>query len=371
MDFKNTCFTIVKAMRSSPSNIELGEVPATLDLSTMPHVHSVSYLNRGAYCTVWLVKLHQPMEIASSMDEPSFSRRMVSGFIIRLPGKNTKELPRQITNEVGVRNFVSRNLPHIPVPQVYLYEATDSFDTSFVVEEYIDSPPVSHTWYTLTGTQKESIANQMAIGVVDMASQWFPVIGGFDPTGRYSAPALPGCKVSTESRSSECYNVGPYTSIKEYFMSNCDRQIDHYTHILEGDSPMDRGYDENGIATLLAGQRAKRDAVAAAAVFAEPFVLMHGDIHGRNILADGDKIKAIIGWGFAGTYPLSDTFARGMAGVVDVESDEDVEEEWEWAVKIRGYIRDELRKRQWDSNLIDLLLGPRGRDRQAEPMPRD
>lgn len=44
----------------------------------------------------------------------------------------------------------------------------------------------------------------------------------------------------------------------------------------------------------------------------EPFVLIHGDMHGSNILMNGTSIAGVLDWEFAGSYPLSDMLRRGF-----------------------------------------------------------
>jgi aminoglycoside phosphotransferase (APT) family kinase protein len=46
----------------------------------------------------------------------------------------------------------------------------------------------------------------------------------------------------------------------------------------------------------------------------EPFVLIHGDMHGGNILMNGASIAGVLDWEFAGSYPLSDILRRGFGG---------------------------------------------------------
>lgn len=38
----------------------------------------------------------------------------------------------------------------------------------------------------------------------------------------------------------------------------------------------------------------------------EPFVLVHGDFHGRNIIMRGTQVQAVLDWEFAGAYPLGE-----------------------------------------------------------------
>lgn len=103
--------------------------------------------------------------------------------------------------------------------------------------------------------------------------------------------------------------------------------------------------------------RKKDDLKATYDIPDEPFVLVHGDLHGRNILVRGDRILAIIDWEFAGSYPLSETLTGGDVDVVDVNSEELEDENTVWAWKIREAIRQEVSRRGWEPNRIALLMG--------------
>ncbi|ETR96749.1 hypothetical protein M419DRAFT_47989, partial [Trichoderma reesei RUT C-30] len=101
----------------------------------------------------------------------------------------------------------------------------------------------------------------------------------------------------------------------------------------------------------------KRDALAAIDMEDEPFTLVHGDFHGRNILTKGDEILGILDWEFAGSYPVSETLSGGGIDVVEAESEELDDENTLWDRKIRDLIREETVARRWEGNKIDLLLG--------------
>lgn len=89
----------------------------------------------------------------------------------------------------------------------------------------------------------------------------------------------------------------------------------------------------------------------------EPFVLVHGDFHGRNILTRGDRILAIIDWEFAGSYPLSETLAGVDVDVVEANSEELDDENTTWNRKIREAIRQEVARRGWEPSRVALLMG--------------
>lgn len=88
----------------------------------------------------------------------------------------------------------------------------------------------------------------------------------------------------------------------------------------------------------------------------EPFVLVHGDFSGRNIIMHGTQVQAVIDWEFAGAYPLSELL--GGMGVDVMEPDEhNFEESVLWSRTIVRMVGETARKRDWDAKELALLLG--------------
>jgi aminoglycoside phosphotransferase len=55
----------------------------------------------------------------------------------------------------------------------------------------------------------------------------------------------------------------------------------------------------------------------------EPFVLVHGDFHGRNIIMRGSQVQGVLDWEFAGAYPLSELLGGGIGvDILEVDDDE-------------------------------------------------
>jgi len=89
----------------------------------------------------------------------------------------------------------------------------------------------------------------------------------------------------------------------------------------------------------------------------EPFVLVHGDLHGRNIMMKDGHIEAILDWEFAGSYPLSELLGGMGVDVLEVEDDEGEVENNSWSeviVKLAGEI---AKSRGWDDRRLGLLVG--------------
>ncbi|KAI0452417.1 kinase-like domain-containing protein [Xylaria acuta] len=344
-------------VRKLPTTLRNKNGPnATIDLRDIPQAREARLLATGGYNSVWLVKLHQPLQaITQSTDNNSL---LVSQFILRLPGEDSL-LPEQITNDVAFKQFVAKRLPHVPVPQVYLYQATNHADTSFIVEEYIDCPPVSSTWMTLTPSQKENLAQALAKILVDLAEVQFDMIGGLDPADWSLAPTVEGCKLFKgrgQFHRDECYPIGPYKSTKEYILSCYNREIYYYTHATDKDIDADF-FTGVSVHDFVEELRMKRQVLSETDMVDEPFVLVHGDLHGRNILARGDQITAVLDWDFAGSYPLSEALSWGGVDVVDMESEELYDENLKWGPKIRAFVQQEAVRRSWDQARIDMLMG--------------
>ena len=277
-------------------------------------------------------------------------------FIIRLSCDDAL-FPNQVLNEVAFRQLVANKLPHIPVPQVYAYQSTNN--SAFTIEEFIDGATLSSTWTSFTGEQKNSVAHELARILVDLSEVQFDVIGGLDPSSLASAPTVEGCKLfkgRNKFHDGTCYSIGPYKSTKEYILAYYDKEIYYYSHASKDDIDMDL-FEETPINVFLDELKKKREHLAAADIPDEPFTLVHGDFHGRNIMMKGDKIVAILDWEFAGSYPLSETLTGGGVDVLEADTEELEEENDDWSNKIRSYILDEAERRAWSKDKIASLMG--------------
>ncbi|KAJ2996792.1 hypothetical protein NUW58_g857 [Xylaria curta] len=348
-----------------------------VDLQGITQVREATYLASGAYNSIFLIKLHKPLEVSEFRSklspparrlqfehaliphcaDPATNSPGVDQFVLRLPFEDAL-LPNRITNDVAFRRFVATKLPHIPVPQVFYYQATSQSETSFIVEEFIPCSPISSTWMSLGLAQKHSLAYALASIFVDLAELRFDLIGGLNPNDWSSAPTVEGSKLFKgryKFHQHDCYHIGPYKSTKEYVLASYDKEIYYYTHANED---IDMAFFDNvTICEFVQRLRRKRAALAEAAIVDEPFVLAHGDFHGRNILAQGERIVAVLDWDFAGSYPLSELLSGGDIDVVDADSEELDEENTVWGQEIRHYIRHVVTERCWDKTWIDLLMG--------------
>lgn len=245
------------------------------------------------------------------------------------------------------------------MPRVYHFKATDRPGLSFIVEEYILGSNLSSVWMSLNMAEKESLALQLASITVDLAEVQFEMIGGLNATTFTPAPTVEGPKLFKgryKFHNPECYDIGPYQSTKEYILACYDREIHYYIHASADDIDMDL-FENMSIPAFVDQLREKRRALETESIADEPFVLVHGDFHGRNILIRGNKIVAVLDWEFAGSYPLSESLASGDVDVVEADSEELDDENTVWGRKIRALIGQEVESRRWDRERIEMLLG--------------
>ncbi|PTB71143.1 hypothetical protein M440DRAFT_1366194 [Trichoderma longibrachiatum ATCC 18648] len=338
--------------------------PQSLDLDAGEAAifRSVTLLAKGGYNTVWLVRLHGYFEVtrvaSSGQDDSQTVTRSFNEYVLRLPCEDAL-FPYQITNEVAFKKFISTEFPHIPVPLIFFHQATDTHSTSFIAEEYIDARPLSSNWMSLTAEQKELMAKQLAKITVDFAGTCFSMIGGLNPDNFQPAPTVEGVKIFKGRRkfhSRQYYPIGPYRTTKEYILACYEREIAYYSHADEEDIEQDL-FEDVSASDFIKRLQQKRDSLATIDMEDEPFTLVHGDFHGRNILTKGDQILGILDWEFAGSYPVSETLSGGGIDVVEAESEELDDENTLWDRRIRDFIREEAVARHWEGDKLDLLLG--------------
>ena len=145
-----------------------------------------------------------------------------------------------------------------------------------------------------------------------------------------------------------------------------DKEIYYYSYASEEDIDQDF-FEEVSKADFIKTLQATRQSIAEddeAFLPEEPFVLNHGDFHGRNIMMKDGQIAAVIDWEFAGFYPLSELLGGVGVDVLEMQADEDVDENNKWSeviVKLAGEV---ARSRGWDERSVALLLGDGNPDLQ-------
>ena len=105
----------------------------------------------------------------------------------------------------------------------------------------------------------------------------------------------------------------------------------------------------------------------------EPFIAVHGDLQGRNIMMRDKRICAVLDWEFAGAYPLSELGGDGV-DVLEMESQEDMDEDFEWSHRIADLVEERARGRGWEEWMVHAIVGEGNvdlKDARVEMFPRD
>ncbi|KAK3058567.1 hypothetical protein LTR09_000131 [Extremus antarcticus] len=325
-------------------------------------VVEISFLAKGGYNDVWL---------ARSPD------KSLPSFVLRVPNEDSLK-PNQIQNEVGWLRYLKTHCPDIPVPAVYDYsDGILPDEQPFIAQQYVPFPALSDVWQTYTDNEKHEVARKIAELTIHLGEQRFDAIAGMMPDGSLG-PTVEGCKLfkgRSAFHTPECYDIGPYQSIKHYILTYYDKEIYYYTNA--PDSSIDHDFfDQVSQPQFVQTLKAKRAAVAAeleAHPYEEPFVLCHNDLQGRNILMNGTEIAAVIDWEFAGSYPLSELEDSGIE-VLEMEDDETQEECFKWSGIIYGLVKTVARERSWTDHDFQLLTSGGNRTLQEvriEMMPAD
>lgn len=279
-------------------------------------------------------------------------------FALRLPKPDTL-LPHQILNEVASISLISARCPNIPVPKIYAFRADGP--NPFVAQEYVDGEPLSSIWNRYTEAEKHSVALKIAELIVDMAETRFSAIGGFaGPTSYALGPTVEGSKLFKgrgKFHSNECYPIGPYKTTKEYILACYDKEIYYYTHAPASDIDSDF-FELTSVEDFVQQLRNKKRQLETSFVAEdEPFVLVHGDFHGRNIIMRGTQVQAVLDWEFAGAYPLGELLGGMGVDVLEVVDDESEEDNALWSREIVRRVEETARQRGWDQKELALLLG--------------
>lgn len=136
--------------------------------------------------------------------------------------------------------------------------------------------------------------------------------------------------------SSAYYDIGPYTSTKQYVLACYDKEIYYHTHAPSNSVDWDLFEDvsREDFVRQLGAERTAISQDTSAFLPEEPFVLVHGDLHGRNIMVKDGHIKAILDWEFAGAFPLSELLGGMGFDIVEAEDEDSADENSLWSEKI-------------------------------------
>ncbi|KAL9005351.1 MAG: hypothetical protein Q9188_001867 [Gyalolechia gomerana] len=306
----------------------------------------VQLIASGGYNDIWLV--NQPID-------------NVDCFVIRKP-KADALLPDQVRNEVACLKYVKENLPNVPVPRVYDYQLNGTSAVGvFIAEEYVDGQLLSDAWSSLDERTKVGLAHQIAKIVVELADTSFDGIGGLMLDGTLG-PTVEGMKLfkgRDRFHSAEHYDIGPYASTKQYVLACYDKEICYYTRAPDSDIDWDlfETASRDDWIEQLQTERKVVDQDPSAFLPEEPLVLVHGDLHGRNIMVKDGSVQAVLDWEFAGAYPLSELLGGMGVDVLEVDDDESAVKNNIWSEKIVEMAGVMARERGWKQRWIDLLVG--------------
>lgn len=106
----------------------------------------------------------------------------------------------------------------------------------------------------------------------------------------------------------------------------------------------------------------------------EPFVLVHGDFHGRNIIVKGTDIAAVIDWEFAGAYPMSELLGDEGIDLVECYDTPEMMENSKWCARILRHVKAMVIGQGWPEQDQKLLLEGQNEALQwarCQMMPRD
>ncbi|KAI6146656.1 hypothetical protein BKA82DRAFT_4154587 [Pisolithus tinctorius] len=227
---------------------------------------------------------------------------------------------------------------NIPTPAIYAYNCT--YGSEFIAMEYINGDTLNDVWLDLPEEEKQNMVNQVVEIMRTMRTKTsFKLIGGIRPDG-CSCPLVDGRDAVSGRGVVDgfgLYNIGPYASVREYVQSVFDRQFHHMDQMLHKGTLLahEAEFREEMSECLqsLTPEEAfelvknKRDDFMAHSYdWKYPFVLRHGDLHGRNVIVSHSsprRILAILDWDFGGSHALP--FADKAFEVSSPDSDENTD----------------------------------------------
>lgn len=281
-------------------------------------------------------------------------------FVLGIP-QHGSLLPDQLLNEIGCLRYV-RAHTSIPVPRVYFWSIDAGKE--YIAREYVEGECLSSVWGGYTTEEKEVVAVKLANIMVEMVEIRFDKIGGILPNEKLG-PTVERSKIfkgRNKFHAIENYNIGPYCSSREYVNSYIDKEIHYFSSATSLDT--DYNFEKTPLPTFLADLNAQRTAVSEHAFRTnEPFVLFHADFHGRNVLVRGTDIVSVIGWDFAGAYPLSEVFNRGQFRVLENTDDRSFQENLTWGRRVLNLVGEMVREKGWQDEEVEWLVGKDAADR--------
>lgn len=269
-------------------------------------------------------------------------------------------VPNQIENEIAFLTYMGKHHSSIPVPKIFAYNTGANNKPPFIIMEYVRGQQLSDAWKTYSEPQKLSVIREISNMIVVMASITFSGIGGL-ALSHTLGPTIEGSKLfkgRDKFHRSSCYDIGPYPSTHAYVLACYAKEIYYYAHAPDEDVDME-WFEKTSRPAFVKELQSTFDTIAASPTMFvdEPFVLVHGDLNGRNILMHEGHVRAVIDWEFAGSYPLSELLDGTGINVLEIESEEAYDENRKWADRMIEMVAEVARARGWDEEKVELLIG--------------
>ncbi|KAG6380789.1 kinase-like domain-containing protein [Boletus reticuloceps] len=269
-------------------------------------------------------------------------------FVLRFPIDPDSISRSQTRTAVGCMLYCQRHpYLNIPTPTIYAYSCTHG--SEFIAMEYFDGDTLSDVWLDLPDEEKEDMINQIAEIMRSMRTKTrFRMIGGIAPDGS-ACPLVDGVdggagEVLVDSFG--LYNTGPYKSVREYLQGTFDRRYHYLDQMLhKGTLPvkfkeeMSNCLSHSNPEEIFERVNRLRDKFKANLYDCEyPFVLRHGDLHGRNVIVSRSsprRILGIIDWDFGGSHALP--FVDDDFELAHPDRDHDMDERVKHADELSHY----------------------------------
>ena len=144
-----------------------------------------------------------------------------------------------------------------------------------------------------------------------------------------------------------------------YVLACYDKEIHYYTHAPESDldASLFDVVPRDEFVKSLQETRSRLAAFPSTFLPEQPYVLVHNDINGRNIMMRNEKIAAVLDWEFAGSYPLSEMLAGRGVDMLETVDEGTAEENGVWSLRVLELVAEAARGRGWEEGKVELLGG--------------